>query len=83
MIRSVRWPCEGRAGGKAKRLSADANTVATTASPATLRQAFERAGTMVEAQPLGLPGQKVAGHAPLSDGRVRRVVARRLVVDGS
>lgn len=46
-------------------------------SPATLLQTFVRASTVVDGQPLGLPGQKVAGHAPVPD---RRQVLRHLVV---
>lgn len=48
---------------------ADADAVAAATASATLRQAFGRASTVVDGQPLGLPGQKVAGHAPVADGR--------------
>jgi len=48
---------------------ADTDAVAAATASATLRQAFGRASTVVDGQPLGLPGQKVAGHAPVADGR--------------
>lgn len=65
------WDCWNQAiRGWGRRLfSANADAVATATTAATLRQASGRASTVVDGQPLGLPGQKVAGHPPVSDGR--------------
>jgi len=83
--------CVGRTiRGRARRLfPANADTVVAATAFATLRQAFDRASTVVDAQPLGLPGQKVAGNAPVSDGRqmfddgVRRFLVIHRIVYGS
>lgn len=78
--------CRGRRAirGRARRLiPADADTVAAATAPATLRQAFGRASTVVDGQPLGLPGQKVAGHAPVPDRRqARRYLVVHRLLDG-
>lgn len=84
----VAFGCRGRRairGGRVRRLiPADADTVAAATASATLRQAFGRASTVVEGQPLGLPGQKVAGHAPVPDRRqARRYLVVHRLVDGT
>lgn len=64
-------------------LSADADTVNATTAPTTLRQAFHRTGTMIEAEPLALPGQEIAGYSTLSDGCIaHRHVIRLWFFDG-
>lgn len=65
-------------------LSADADTAAAATTTATLRQAFGRASTVVDGQPLGLPGQKVAGHPPVPDGwQIRRHLVVNWIINCS
>jgi len=63
-------------------LSADANAVAAPAAPATLHQAFGRARTVIDGQQLGLPGQKIAGHATAPGGRLVQLFVVFRFVDG-
>ena len=57
--RGLAWDANLRPGeshSSERLLSADADAVAAPAAPATLHQAFRRARTVVDGQPLGLPG---------------------------
>lgn len=75
------WTIRGRAR---RLLPADADTVATVTTFFTSQHAMGCASSVVDSQPLGLPGQKVAGRAPVPDERqVRRYLVVHWILGGN